>query len=60
MLKMISIETARNHLTIEKDPSLKYNPYFYEKQKKLQQIRNDIKSGKTRLKQLTLKTLKQT
>ena len=42
------IETAKDHITIEKDPNLEYDPYFYERQKKLQKIRDDIKSGKAK------------
>ena len=40
------IETAKDNITIEKDKNLEYDKYFYERQKKLQQIRDDIESGK--------------
>jgi len=32
-----------------KDKNLELDPYFYERQKKLQKIRDDIKSGKTKM-----------
>jgi hypothetical protein len=46
------INYVNNHsdsITISKDENLELDPYFYERQKELQQIRNDIKSGKGQL-----------
>ena len=40
------IDTVKDNVVIQKDKNLEYDPYFYERQKKLQQIRDDIKSGK--------------
>ena len=34
---------------IQKDMNLKHDPYFHERQKKLQRIRDDGKSGKTEM-----------
>ncbi len=34
---------------ITNDKNLELNPYFYERQKELYQIRDDIKSGKSEL-----------
>jgi len=36
-------------INIAKDKSLEYDPYFYERQKELHQIRDNIKSGKSQL-----------
>jgi hypothetical protein len=43
---MKMIDTVKENVVIQKDENLKYDQYFYERQKKLQQIRDDIKSGK--------------
>ena len=43
------IDTVKDNVVIQKDKNLEYDPYFYERQKKLQQIRDDIKSGKTEM-----------
>ncbi len=43
---------VNNHsesITITKDKHLELDPYFYERQKKLHQVRDDVKSGKMRL-----------
>ena len=43
---------VNNHsesITISKDKNLELDPYFYERQKKLHQVRDDVKSGKMRL-----------
>ena len=37
------------NISITKDKNLEYDPYFYERKKKLHQIRNDVKNGKMRL-----------
>ncbi|MCD4756868.1 MAG: hypothetical protein K8R39_01210 [Arcobacteraceae bacterium] len=36
-------------IQITKDKNLELDPYFYERQKELHQIRDDIKSGKSEL-----------
>ncbi len=46
---MKMIDTVKDNVVIQKDENLEYDPYFYERQKKLQQIRDDIKSGKTEM-----------
>ena len=49
---MKMIDTVKDNVVVQKDgvllecKNLEYDPYFYERQKKLQQIRDDIKSGK--------------
>ncbi len=46
------IDTVKDNVVVQKDgvplgcKNLELDPYFYERQKKLQQIRDDIKSGK--------------
>lgn len=43
---------VNNHsesITISKDKNLEIDPYFYERKKKLHQIRNDVHNGKMRL-----------
>ena len=42
------VSYVNNHsenITITKDKNLELDPYFYERQKELQQLREDIKSG---------------
>jgi len=42
------VSYVNNHsedITITKDKNLEYDSYFYERQKELQQLREDIKSG---------------
>ncbi len=42
------ISYVNNHsesITISKDSNLKIDPYFYERQQELHQIRDDIKNG---------------
>ncbi|PIF03915.1 MAG: hypothetical protein CSA86_03870 [Arcobacter sp.] len=36
-------------ITISKDKNLEYDPYFYERQKELHQIKSDIDSGKIKM-----------
>jgi hypothetical protein len=43
------IEQYKDKIQLQKDKNLEYDPYFYERQKELQQIRDDIKSGKTKM-----------
>ncbi len=40
------IEIAKDNIVVQKDENLEYDKYFYERQKQLQQIRDDIKNGK--------------
>jgi len=43
---------VNNHsqkITISKDENLEFDPYFYDRKRELQQIRDDIKSGKNTL-----------
>ena len=43
------IDTVKDNVIVKKDKNLELDPYFYERQKKLQKIRDDIKSGKTKM-----------
>ena len=38
------IDTVKDNVIVQKDKNLEIDPYFYERQKKLQKIRDDIKS----------------
>lgn len=40
------INNSHSNVTVSKDNNLELDPYFYERQKELQQIRDDVKSGK--------------
>jgi len=40
------VNNHSENITISKDENLKLDPYFYERQKELHQIRADVKSGK--------------
>ncbi len=40
------VNNSNSNVTITKDENLEYDPHFYDRQKKLQQTREDIKSGK--------------
>ena len=42
------VENAEENIIIKKDKNLEHDPYFYERQKELQQIRDNIKSGKSK------------
>ncbi len=46
---MSYVNSHSENITIVKDKNLEYDPYFYERQKQLEQIRDDIKSGKTKM-----------
>jgi len=39
------VNSHSNNITISKDKNLENDPYFYERQKELHQIRDDIKNG---------------
>jgi hypothetical protein len=43
---MSYVNNHSENITIKRDENLELDPYFYERQKELQEIRNDIKSGK--------------
>jgi hypothetical protein len=40
------LKQFQSEVKICKDKNLEHDPYFYERQKELQQIRDDIKNGK--------------
>ncbi len=40
------VRNSHSNVIIAKDKNLELDPYFYDRQKELQQIRDDIKSGK--------------
>jgi hypothetical protein len=40
------LEQFKNEITIKKDKNLEYDPYFYERQKQLEQDIDEIDSGK--------------
>ena len=46
---MSYINNHSENITIKRDKNLELDPYFYERQKELDQIRTDIKSGKNQL-----------
>ena len=46
---MSYVSNHSESITISKDKNLELDPYFYERKKKLHQIRDDVKSGKMRL-----------
>ena len=43
------IQEHSSDLSISKDKNLEQDPYFYDRQKKLHQIRDNIKNGKTEM-----------
>jgi len=43
------VNSHSENITIAKDKNLENNPYFYERQKKLHQIRDDVKNGNMKL-----------
>ena len=40
------VKESHSNITVSRDENLELDPYFYERQKELQQIRTDIKNGK--------------
>ena len=46
---MSYINSHSENITISKDKNLELDPYFYERRKKLHQIRDEVKNGKMRL-----------
>jgi len=43
------VKNRQENIHIEKDYNLEYDPYFYERQRELHKIRDEIKSGKTQM-----------
>jgi len=43
------LKEFKNEVTVNKDKNLEYDPYFYDRQKQLQQDINDIDSGKVQM-----------
>ena len=43
------VEHHKGKIQIQKDKNLEFDPYFYERQKELQEIRNNIKNGNSQL-----------
>jgi len=46
---MSYVNNHSENITISKDKNLELDPYFYERQKELDQIRTDIKNGQSHL-----------
>ena len=40
------VKESHSNITVSKDKNLELDPYFYERQRELHQIRADVKSGK--------------
>jgi hypothetical protein len=43
------VEHHKGKIEIQNDKNLEYDSYFYERQKELQEIRNNIKNGSSQL-----------
>lgn len=43
------VKNSHENIIISKDKNLELDPYYYDRQKRLHQIRNDVKNGKMRL-----------
>jgi len=46
---MSYVNSHSENITIQKDKNLELDPYFYERQKELQEIRKNIQSGQSEL-----------
>ena len=46
---MSYVNDSNSNITIKEDQNLKLDPYFYERQKELHQIKNDIDSGNIKM-----------
>jgi hypothetical protein len=44
---MLLINDHKDKISVKKDKNLEQDPYFYERQSRLQRIRDEIKAGKT-------------
>lgn len=43
------VKNSHSNIIISKDKNLELDPYFYERQKELHQIKNDIDNGKIQM-----------
>lgn len=43
------VNNHSDRITIAKDKNLEYDPYFYDRQKELHQIKNNIDNGKVQM-----------
>ena len=43
------LEQFKNEVTIKNDKNLEYDPYFYDRQKQIQQDIDDIDNGKVKM-----------
>jgi hypothetical protein len=43
------VNNHSEYITINKDKNLEYDPYFYDRQKELHQIKSDIDNGKVQM-----------
>jgi len=43
------VKNSHSNIIISKDKNLELDPYFYERQKELHQIKNDIDNGKIKM-----------
>ena len=43
------LKEFKNEVTVKKDNNLEYDPYFYDRQKQLQQDIDDIDNGKVKM-----------
>ncbi len=46
---MSYVHSHSENISISKDKNLEYDPYFYERQKELHQIREGVKNGSSKL-----------
>ena len=46
---MSYVNSHSENISISKDKNLEIDPYFYERQKELQQIRNDAENGQIKM-----------
>ncbi|WP_324172021.1 hypothetical protein [Sulfurimonas sp.] len=46
---MSYVNKHSSDISVSKDENLELDPYFYERKKKLHQIRDDVQNGKMRL-----------
>jgi len=43
------VNKSHSNITVSQDKNLELDPYFYERQKELEQIRNEIQNGNSKL-----------
>ena len=46
---MSYVSNHSDRITVSKDKNLEHDPYFYERQKELHQIKSDIDNGKVQM-----------